>query len=260
MKISFCLITLDEEANLRRCLESLAQLADELVVLDSGSHDATESIAKAYEARWHHQDWLGFVAQKNKVLGLASHDWVFSVDADEELSSQLQDELRQLKSSEPSVECGGYSVPRCVWYEGRWIRHGDWYPDRLVRLFRKSGAAFAGGKVHERLEVSGIVEPLAGELHHYTYRDLADHRARCVKYAHLWAESQHERGRRPATGMAAFHALFRWLRGYVFRRGFLDGRRGWQIARLCAWETWLKYRYLQDLNRGHSNIRGQLGR
>jgi hypothetical protein len=253
MKISFCLITLNEEANLRRCLDSVQKLADEIVVLDSGSRDATEEIAKTYQARWYHQDWLGFVAQKNRILGLASHDWVFSIDADEALSHELQTEILRLKTSQPGADCAGFSMPRCVCYEGRWIRHGDWYPDRLVRLFRRSRAAFAGGKVHERLEVSGFVEPLAGELQHYTYRDLADHRARCLKYARLWAESQHEQGKRSTPFDSISHALFRWLRGYVLRRGFLDGRQGWQIARLCAWETWLKYRHLRELNHSGSS-------
>jgi glycosyltransferase involved in cell wall biosynthesis len=149
MKISFCLITFNEEPNLPRCLASCADLADEIVILDSGSTDGTARIAREFHARFEHQDWLGYVGQKNQILSLATHDWVFSLDADEELSPELRAEVRRLKTGEPSPGLSGFSMPRCVLYEGRWIRHGDWYPDRLVRLFRRDRARFAGGKVHE---------------------------------------------------------------------------------------------------------------
>lgn len=246
MKISFCLITLNEEANLRRCLQSCAGLADEIVVVDCGSSDGTEAIAREFGARWVHQDWLGFVGQKNIALGLAAHPWVFSIDADEEISPELQAELKQIK--ERNGDVGGYSMPRCVLYEGRWIRHGDWYPDRLTRLFRKQGARFAGGKVHERLEVSaGRVESLRGDLFHYSFKDAADHWARCQKYARLWAETQHEAGRTCGPIAPWSHAAFRWLRGYILRGGFLDGPQGWRIAQMNAREVHLKYSLLRQM-------------
>ncbi len=249
MKISICLITSNEEANLRRCLESCADLADELIVVDSGSRDATSSIAREFGARFQQQDWLGYVGQKNHVLSLASHEWVFSIDADEELSLELREEIKLLREVSPSDSCGGFSMPRCVLYEGRWIRHGDWYPDRLVRLFRRSRARFEGGKVHERLVVEGRIVPLQGEIHHYSFRDAEDHWARCQKYARLWAETQHEAGRttRPWSGYG--HAFFRWLRGYVLRGGFLDGSQGSRIARFCAREVLLKYQLLAAMQR-----------
>jgi glycosyltransferase involved in cell wall biosynthesis len=249
MKISFCLITLNEEKNLLRCLKSCADLADEIVVLDSGSTDATEKIARQFGARWRHQDWLGYVGKKNKVLSLAGHPWVFSLDADEELSAELRDEIRLLKQIEPAEDRNGFSLPRCVFYEGKWIRHGDWYPDRLVRLFRRDRARFGGGKVHERLEVSGRIVPLHGELRHYSYRDAADHRARCEQYARLWAETQNEAGATANAIAPYLHASFRWFRGYVLRRGFLDGRPGWRIAGFCAREVFLKYRLLRGMKR-----------
>jgi glycosyltransferase involved in cell wall biosynthesis len=249
MKISFCLITLNEEASLSRCLKSFADLADEIVVLDSGSTDSTEKIARSFGARFSHQDWLGYVGQKNRVLELASHDWVFSVDADEELSPELHAEVLALKSASLPESVSGFDMPRCVFYEGRWIRHGDWYPDRLTRLFRRSRAKFAGGKVHERLELEGPVQSLTGELYHYSYQDAADHRARCERYARLWAETQFERGRTAGPWAPPLHAAFRWLRGYVLRAGFLDGRQGWRIAGFCAWEVNRKYCLLREMSR-----------
>lgn len=248
MKISFCIITLNEEKNLARCLKSCTDLADEIVILDSGSTDGTEKIAHEFGVRWEHQEWLGFVGQKNKVLSLATHPWVFSLDADEELSEELRDEIRMFKDVEPAEDRSGFSVNRCVCYEGRWIRHGDWYPDRLVRLFRRERARFTGGKVHERLEIKGRIVKLWGELNHYSFTDAADHWARCVKYARLWAESQHEAGRSAGPLAPLGHALYRWFRAYLLRRGFLDGLLGWRIATYAAGEVYLKYRLLRQLN------------
>ncbi len=148
MKISVCIITLNEEENLRRCLGSCAALADEIVVLDSGSTDGTETVAREFGACWAVCEWPGYVQQKNKVIQMASYDWVLSLDADEAISPNLLGVLKRLKQEGAPVEVGGYSIPRCVYYEGKWIRHGDWYPDRLVRLFRRTGASFAGGRAN----------------------------------------------------------------------------------------------------------------
>jgi glycosyltransferase involved in cell wall biosynthesis len=245
MKISICLITLNEESNLRRCLRSCADLADEIVVLDSGSRDATERIARGFGAHWNHQDWLGYVGQKNKLLGLAAHDWVLSLDADEELSLELREEIQAIKAARPPDGVAGYEMPRCVLYEGRWIRHGDWYPDRLVRLFRRDRAKFVGGRVHERLDITGHFREIRGELYHHSFKNAEDHRARCAQYARLWAETQAEAGARAGALAPATHAAFRWLRGYILRRGFLDGAQGWRIAGFCAGEVYLKYQLLR---------------
>jgi glycosyltransferase involved in cell wall biosynthesis len=249
MKISFCLITLNEAGNLPRALKSCADLADEIIVLDSGSTDATEKIARDFGARFETQKWLGYVGQKNKVLSLAQHDWIFSLDADEELSPKLREEISALKNSVPSENVSGYSLPRCVFYEGRWIRHGDWYPDRLVRLFRKSRAQFAGGRVHERLEISGEIKFFHGDLHHFSFRDAADHRARGEKYSRLWAEDKFAAGKKVSAFAPAGHAAFRWLRSYILRRGFLDGAQGWRIAAISAREVFLKYQLLRELQK-----------
>jgi glycosyltransferase involved in cell wall biosynthesis len=252
MKLSFVLITLNEADNLPRALRSCAALADEIILLDSGSTDATARIAADFGARFQHQDWLGYVGQKNLALSLATHDWVFSLDADEALSAELAAEISAFKQASIPDDLSGCSMPRCVFYEGRWIRHGDWYPDRLTRLFRKSRAHFAGGKVHERLELTGPVRPLTGDLHHHSFRDAADHRARGEKYARLWAETQFELGRRAGPLAPYAHAAFRWFRACILKRGFLDGVAGWHIAILSAREVALKYRLLRELNRAHS--------
>jgi len=249
MKLSVCIITLNEEQNLARCLASCVDLADEIIVLDSGSTDGTERIARQFGARWEVQPWQGYVAQKNWLLTLAQYDWVLSIDADEALSLPLRDEIKRIKPHELDEQISGYSMPRCVFYEGDWIRHGNWYPDRLTRLFRRRRAQFAGGKVHERLEINGKIVRLRGEIYHYSFKDSQDHWERCEKYAQLWAETRHEEGRRAGFLTPYLRAVARWIRGYFIKAGFLDGQRGLQISNICAREVFLKYTLLRSMNR-----------
>ena len=254
MKLSFCIITFNEEQNLARCLASCADLADEIVVLDSGSTDGTEQIARQFKARWDMQPWPGYVTQKNRLLALAQNDWVFSIDADEELSPRLREEIKKIKTQKPNQSVSGYSMPRCVFYEGYWIRHGNWYPDRLTRLFNRHRASFSGGKVHERLELDGKIERLSGEIHHYSFRDLEDHWNRCQKYAQLWAETRYEEGKQVGFLTPYLQSLGRWIRGYWIKAGFLDGKRGLQISNLCAQEVFLKYSLLRSMNRSKKTV------
>ena len=152
---------MNEEKNLRRYLVSCAEMADEFVVVDAGSTDGTQVVAREFGVRvvvmekGRHVDW------KNRACQKTSHVWVFSIDADEALSPNLREKERSLKEDEPD-DATGFSMPRCVFYEGRWIRHVDWYPDRLVRLFLRDQARFVGGRVHERLDVDGPVRSLRG--------------------------------------------------------------------------------------------------
>ena len=250
MKISACLITLNEERNLPRCLKSVAPLVDEIVVVDSGSTDRTLEIAAEFGAVIIHQTWLGYVAQKNSALAEATHPWVLSIDADEEISRTLAAAITNLKRAatpESGPDPNGYQFSRLVLYRDRWIRHGDWYPDHLVRLFRRDQARFTGGRVHEKLEIPGEHPLLPGHLHHFTYANSADRAARSARYAQLWAQSAHEAGKRANFLSAPLHALTRLLKGYVLKLGFLDGPIGWDVALGNAREVWLKYALLRKL-------------
>jgi len=251
MKISACIITLNEERNLPRCLKSIAPLADEILVVDSGSTDATREIALQFGARVIARDWLGYVGQKNFSLDQAAHPWVLSIDADEELSPELAAAIARLKSDPGTDSPGGpngYEVSRLVFYRGRWIHHGDWYPDRLVRLFRRAEARFSGGHVHEKLELPGAHPILPGHLHHFTYENAADRDQRCARYAALWAQSAHEQGRHAHPWSGPLHALARLGKCFLLKGGFLDGAVGWDIAVGNAREVWLKYHLLRQLN------------
>ena len=250
MKISACLITLNEERNLPRCLKSVAPLADEILVVDSGSTDSTRDIARQFGARVVQQDWLGYVGQKNFALDHAQHAWVLSIDADEEISPELAAAIARLKADEAADAPGapnGYQVSRIVFYRGRWIRHGDWYPDRLVRLFRRTEARFSGGHVHEKLELRGEHPILPGHLRHFTYEDLSDRNERSARYAELWARTAHEEHKRANAFSPPLHAFARLFKGYVLKGGFLDGAIGWDVALGNAKEVWLKYRLLRKM-------------
>jgi glycosyltransferase involved in cell wall biosynthesis len=254
MKISACIIAFNEERNLERCLKSVAPLVDEILLVDSGSADRTPEIAAEFGARVVQQDWLGYVGQKNFALAQAQHSWVLSIDADEEISPELAAAIARVKADAAADAPGapnGYQFSRIVFYRKKWIRHGDWYPDRLVRLFRRTEARFTGGRVHEKLEVRGEHPILPGHLHHFTYEDAFDRADRCRRYAELWAHSAHEQHRRAYPWSGAIHGLARFAKGYVLKRGFLDGAIGWDIAAGNAREVWLKYHLLGKLNREH---------
>ena len=250
MKISACLIVCNEEKNLPRCLASIVPVVDEIVVIDSGSTDSTVALAQSFGARVITQSWLGYVGQKNFALDQASHPWVLSIDADEELSPEFAAAITRLRQ-DPAADApgapNGYTVSRLVFYRGKWIRHGDWYPDRLVRLFRRADARFTGGRVHEKLEIAGVHPILPGDLFHYTYTDADDRARRCANYAKLWAQTAFEKRRHTWPGIGICHAALRFVRGFIFKRGFLDGAVGFDIARGNAREVWLKYRLLREM-------------
>ncbi len=252
MKISACIIALNEERNLPRCLKSVAPLVDEILLIDSNSTDTTPEIAKRFGARVVQQAWLGYVGQKNFALDQATHPWVLSIDADEEISPELAASIARVKAGPDADLRGapnGYQFSRIVFYRNKWIRHGDWYPDRLVRLFRRTEARFTGGRVHEKLELRGKHPILPGHLHHFTYEDATDRSKRCARYAALWAQSAHEQHRRAYPWSGPLHALARFSKGFILKRGFLDGTVGWDIAAGNAREVWLKYHLLRKLNR-----------
>lgn len=240
-KITAVVITLNEERNIGRCLESLMPVVDEVVVLDSFSTDATAEICKKHGVRWVTHEWDGYVTTKNYANTLASNDLILSIDADEALSPELASSIRNIK--EANVEGKVFSMNRLMNYCGRWIRHGGWYPDTKVRIFDRRTVRWKGQKVHETLELpkGTQVVQLEGDLLHYSFYTPEEHHRQMEKFAALSAEEMVENGRRPSLASAWIHTGWKFVRDYFFKAGFLDGRLGWTISKINAHGVWYKY-------------------
>lgn len=247
-RISAVLITRNEARNVERCLRSLAPVADEIVVVDSGSTDDTVALCERHGARVFRQEWLGYGPQKNLANERATHAWILSLDADEALDPPLQAAIADAKASGLS---GAYEVDRLNWYYGRFLRHGFEYPDRKVRLFRKGEASWSEDRVHEtlRLAPGAAVRRLPGHLLHYTYERLEEHVLKQNRYTNLAAEEARARGRRPSVAKIVLAPPTTFFRAYVLKRGFLDGLHGFVLAALHAHGTLQKYAKLWDLSR-----------
>lgn len=237
MKISATLITLNEEENLPRALDSLAW-CDEVVILDSGSTDRTLEIARHRGARVIHREFDGYASQKNYADQQAAHDWILSLDADEALSDTLAAEIQEVRRGGPRFD--GYQFPRKAHYLGRWIHYSGWYPDRKVRLYDRGKAQWVG-LVHESVRVEGTVGDLHGDLLHYTCRSLSDHVKTVDRYTTLAAQELVAGGKRGHWANLVFSPPWAFLRTYVLKRGFLDGLHGFVIAWMAAFYVFLKY-------------------
>jgi glycosyltransferase involved in cell wall biosynthesis len=249
VKLSATIITLDEEANLGRCLDSLRGVVDEVVVLDSGSKDRTAEIARSGGARFIAQPWLGYGPQKNAATERTEHEWILSLDADEALSDPLRASLLDLKRDGPRADA--YEINRLNWYCGTFLRHSGWYPDRKVRLWRKGSARWADASIHELVEVTpgARVARLAGDLLHYTINDRAQHLGTIERFSTLSAEALVREGKTGQAWKRFVSPGVTFLRSYVLKAGFLDGRAGWDVCRLSAYATWLKYEKVRRLAR-----------
>ncbi|MCA0238639.1 MAG: glycosyltransferase family 2 protein [Bacteroidetes bacterium] len=241
--ISAVIITFNEERNIARCLESLAGVADEIVVLDSFSSDGTEQICRTYGVRFEQHAFDGHIEQKNRALGLATHPLVLSLDADEALSERLRQSILGVKKS-PGFDA--FMMNRRTNYCGQWIAHSGWYPDRKLRLFDKRLGHWGGTNPHDKVEmnVGTSIARLDGDLLHYSYYTVEEHLERARKYAVIAARAMHQQGKRGAWWRMWFSPVFKFIRNYILKAGFLDGRAGWTICRISALETYWKYREL----------------
>lgn len=240
--ISAVLITRDEERNIERCIRSVAPCVSEVLVVDSGSADATVTIAERLGARVLRNPWPGYGPQKRFAVEHAAHDWVLSVDADEEVSPALAAEIASLDFS-----ADAYQVPRAVFYLGRWIRHGIWYPGYVTRLFRRDRGSFTDDTIHESVRVDGRVIRLRGDLLHYSYRDVDHHLAKMNEFTTLSAEKMFAERRRAGALRLAVQPPLEFLRAYAVRGGVLDGYPGLVIALFHGYYVFLKYAKLREL-------------
>lgn len=245
--LSVVIITFNEAHNLGRCLSSVKGVADDVVVLDSFSTDATEDIAREYGARFVQHAFDGHIEQKNRAIGFAKHPFVLSLDADEALDDVLREEVRRAKEG----SADGYTMNRLTNYCGTWVRHGGWYPDVKLRLWDSRKGKWTGTNPHDRYELQpgAKVEHLKGDLLHYSYYTLDDHLRQVNYFTGIMSRELHARGKRAGMVKLLLSPVAKFFGDYVFRAGFLDGWHGFVIAMISAHATFLKYAKLRELQR-----------
>lgn len=247
-KLSAVIITLNEERNIGRCLDHLLPICDEIIVVDSFSTDHTAEICQEKGVRFVQTEWKGYAATKNYANSLASHEYIFSVDADEAPDEALQQAILAEKKQGLS---GVYSVNRLTNYCGKWIKHSGWYPDWKIRIFPKSKTLWTGEFVHEELDFSESLnsKQLVGHLQHYSYYNYTEHRERADKYSVLTAKKLHAQHKKANFAKPYLSSIGRFIAMYFIKGGFLDGKMGFKIAQISAASNFLKYKTLIELNR-----------
>lgn len=241
--ISAVIITLNEEADIRRCLESV-RWADEIVVVDSGSTDHTLDICKEYGCRVFNHDWEGYARQKSFATGQAAYDWVLSIDGDEEITPELADEIRSVIASPDAASA--YTMPRSNLFLSKWMRHGGWYPDRQLRLFRRGAGEFKDVPIHEHLvldDPTARVGSLRNPMRHYTYPSVSDFMHRADLYTNIEVDAMLAKGRAPSHPTLALMTAFprKFAEVYIYKSGWRDGMHGFIAATLMATRVFMRY-------------------
>ena len=246
-KISVVIITLNEERNIGRAIDSVLEVADEILVLDSFSKDDTEKICKEKGVNFIQREWEGYTKSKNYANSLVEHEWILSLDADEALDEEMQKHVLELKKEGFK---GIYEVNRLTNYCGQWIKHSTWYPDWKIRIFPKSKTKWVGEYVHEELEFSENLEKLQlkGHLHHYSYYTYREHRARADKYSVLTAQKLFAAGKKAGPFRPYISAFGRFFTMFFLKGGILDGWKGFKIAQISGESNILKYKELRRLH------------
>ena len=247
MKISVVIITKNEERNILRCLNSVQDVADEIVVVDSGSTDDTAAICEQFGVKFVHQDWLGYSEQKNFANSLATNDRILSIDADEELSDELKQSIFKYKNQHMPHDIV-FSMNRLTNYCGHWIRHCGWYPDRKIRIWNRTVGQWQG-EIHETLEFSTKVREkvLKGDLLHYSFETAQDYENQQFKFAKMRGQHYFMNGKKHASFYMVVSPIFSFIQHYFFQLGFLDGADGWHICLTTAKATRMKYKTLKEL-------------
>jgi len=251
LPITVCMIAGAEEHRIRRALESVACWTTEIVVvMNDDVRDQTQQIAEEFGAKVFRESWKGHIAQKNSAAEKATQKWLFGLDADEVVTPQLRDEIQALFASNCNFSQGAYSVPRMTWYCGRWLRHGDWYPDRKTRLWTRGAAKWGGKNPHDKLITSAPVGKLRGDLQHYSMDDLEHHARKALAYGTLFANQYPKDAPRIGFFGLWLRPAWRFLRSYFVRLGFLDGWQGFAVSWMIAFETFIRYAKVRENQQG----------
>jgi glycosyltransferase involved in cell wall biosynthesis len=248
LPISVCMISGPEAHRIGRALESVAGWTSEIiVVLNQDVRDATEEIARKYGAKVFREPWKGHIAQKNSAATKAAGEWLLGLDADEAVSPELRKEIQHaIAGPAQSALPAAFSFPRLSWYCGRWIRHGDWYPDRQTRLWRRGCATWGGTDPHDKLRVNGPVRKLSADLYHYSRESIDAHLQKIIPFSDEFVRQHAGAGAGPSWRDLAFRPLWRFFRAYFLRRGFLDGWPGYYIACHTAFATLVRYAKVRE--------------
>ena len=248
IRISVAILTYNEERNIRRCIDSVQTVADEIIVVDSFSSDSTVSICESMGVKVVQHAFGGYIEQKNYAITCCSNQHILSLDADEALSEKLIESIQYVKEN---WNADGYAMNRLTNYCGSWIYHSGWYPDRKLRLFDRSKASWGGVNPHDKLEmVSGSkTEQLQGDLLHYSYYSIGEHKAQVARFADIAALAMHKKGLRSDLLKVIYKPTARFLRSYIVKAGFLDGKNGLIIALQTARGSYLRYSKLLKLQK-----------
>jgi glycosyltransferase involved in cell wall biosynthesis len=248
-KLSVVIITFNEERNISRCIDSVMPFADEIIVLDSFSTDNTVAIAQEKGATIYQEPFLGYIEQKNRVTELASYNYIMSIDADEVADSTLQDSIILAKKT---FTYSAYKMRRCTNHCGQFIRNGSWYPDRKIRIFDRRVAKWGGLNPHDKIVFKKpiAVKQLHGEILHYSYPTIDEHKAQNERFSTIVAESYHNAGKKTNHVKIVVNPVWAFFYGYVVRKGFMGGKQGLVIAVNQARYTFLKHRKLFHLQTG----------
>ncbi|MCS6243035.1 MAG: glycosyltransferase family 2 protein [Opitutus sp.] len=245
--ISVCIVAKNEGKNLPRLLASVKSWVGEIIVVLNNTTDDSEAIARSFGANVHRLPWQGFRDTKNAALALCTLPWVLTLDADEEVSPALKQDILSFFAGDGPTRFAGVKFPRKVWLINRWITHGDWYPDLSLRLFRRDAAKWGGdAHVHEKIEITGPLTTLKGDLHHYTMPSIYQYINKIPYFTDLALKQQIEKGRTFSIPSTLFRSFWRFFRAYVLRRGFLDGYPGLLIAVFTAFSTFVRYSRLYE--------------
>jgi len=247
MSIAAVIIAYNEAEKVAATIESVRWAADEIIVVDSGSTDDTVAICEAIGTRIIHQPFLGYIEQKNFAARLATADYILSLDADEALSEALQQWLQQ--ATEKGLSIDAYIFNRLNNYCGQWIKHGDYYPDKKLRLWRKEMGHWGGENPHDKVVTvaNATIEKVPLDILHWSFASKDEHRRQMIRFSDIAAQAMHKRGKRVGRLKPWLSAGWSFLNGYIFRAGFLDGTAGLRIARMNAFYTLRKYKQLIQL-------------
>ncbi|MBI9036044.1 MAG: glycosyltransferase family 2 protein [Bacteroidales bacterium] len=253
-KLSVVIITLNEEKNIGRCLESLKDLADEIVLVDSYSNDKTVEIALSYGARIIQHPFENFVKQKNFADTQAKYDHILSLDADEVLSEDLYHSIKEVKET---WNFDGYTLDRITNYCGKWIKHCGWYPDQKIRLYDRRKASWKGMRIHESLELSpeALHSTLKGVLFHYSYNSISEHIRQADRFTSFTALDAFEKGKKISYFGLWLKPKFKFFRDFILKRGFLDGYYGYVVCKISAHATFLKCTKIRELHKNSLRLK-----